>query len=170
MCKSYDDISKVIAFRICSVKTTSSGTRPLSQVATRMQLAHFSNSSFSQDFIFATYFVIKAQSTRPLSVNHCNTSDVCYSVDFDWYFCLCLLCLKIFYVLWKIPFETANSSDLAKCGYIEGEGPPFPPDKTDISLEAPKISEAIACDSCDIFSGMVLEGTNRPLWSDMNTI
>ena len=24
-------------------------------------------------------------------------------------------------------FETANSSDLAKCGYIEGERPPFPP-------------------------------------------
>ena len=69
----------------------------------------------------------------------------------------------MFYVLWKIPFETANSSDLAKCGYIEGGGPPFPPDKTDISLEATKISEAITCDSYDIFSGMVLEGTNCPL-------
>ena len=67
----------------------------------------------------------------------------------------CPLCLEIFYVfygLWKIPFETANSSDLAKCGYIEGEGPPFPPDKTDISLEATKISEAKTCDSYDIFS------------------
>ena len=37
-------------------------------------------------------------------------------------------------------FETANSSDLAKCGYIEGETTTFlTSDKTDISLETSKI-------------------------------
>ena len=50
-----------------------------------------------------------------------NFNDAICSLDFWWD----ILVLELNSFL--TPFETANSSDLAKCGYIEGERQPFPP-------------------------------------------
>ena len=65
----------------------------------------------------------------------CNSLNTLKFIFLTFWFDFDVLEMKFFFFT---PFETANSSDLAKCGYIEEERDPTSPtsDKTDISLDS----------------------------------